>query len=49
MLAAKIDRLPRHADVLSKWPSDSGQSSLHLDTAARTQLPSIVATVMQRY
>jgi hypothetical protein len=32
MLAAKIDRPIRHADVLSKYPGVSCQSSLHLDT-----------------
>ena len=35
MLAAKIDRPIRHADVLSKYPGVSCQSSLHLNNRRR--------------
>jgi hypothetical protein len=32
VLATKIDKLSRHAEVLSKSPGDSCQSSRHLDS-----------------
>jgi hypothetical protein len=35
--AVKIDRVLQHAEVLSKYPGDSCQSSLHLDIGVEMQ------------
>jgi len=48
MLAAKIDRPIRHADVLSKYPGVSCQSSLHLNNRRRRRRRRWCCVEMQR-